>query len=180
MKLLKKINAWIESFERFAISASILLMAVICIANVLGRNLFHYSLSFAEEISQFAIVWVTFIGMSYAARLGVHIRMSALFDIMPRWARKSMMIIMTLGTGLLCLLLVKYSLDYLVKLSASGRVSPALRLPVWIVMIWVPLGFLSTGIQYFLAFYENITHSAIYISPTLTEEQDASSSDFSV
>ncbi|MDY4033504.1 MAG: TRAP transporter small permease [Pyramidobacter sp.] len=173
MGLLKKLNDLLERFERFAIELSVMLMAGICIVNVICRNVFNYSLSFGEEVCQFTIVWVTFLGASYAARHGLHIRMSAFYDLLPKGLRKVMMLVMTLGTGLLMFLLTWYACRYVGKMALSGRVSPALRIPMWMIMTWVPLGLASTGIQYMAAAFRNLTSNEVWIAPNVKDGEDS-------
>lgn len=174
MKLLKRLDNLLERFERFAIELSVMSMAGVCIVNVICRNVFNYSLSFGEEVCQFTIVWVTFLGTSYAARHGLHIRMSAIYDLLPKGLRKIMVLAMTLGTGFLMFLLTWYACRYVGKMALSGRVSPALRIPMWMIMAWVPLGFASTGIQYIVAAFRNLTSKEIWIAPNVKDDEDSS------
>lgn len=180
MWLFRGIDGLMERFERFAIAGSIILMALVCIVNVLCRNLINYSLSYAEEVCQFAIVWVTFMGASYAARHGVHIRMSALYDMMPPAFRKIMMVIMSLGTGLLMFLLAWYAYRYVGKMAVSGRVSPALRIPMWWIMVWVPLGFICTGVQYMITFLKNLSSSDIWVAPAVKDGENDENNDYAL
>lgn len=169
MNLLTKINRFFEIFERNVVAYSIIVMALVSIGNVISRNLFQHSWTYAEEVSQFTIIWVTFIGASYAARKGVHIRMSAIYDVMPETMRKIMMLIMTAGTAFLMFILCYYSSRYTMKLFISGRMSPALRFPLYLVIMWVPLGFFMTGLQYALTFIKNLRNSEIYVAPNVVD-----------
>ena len=81
-RLAKTLSAVLEKFETFCLSAGILLIAALTVLNVLTRTFLDYSLTFVEELCQFFIVLVTFMGTAYAARQGRHIRMSALHDRM--------------------------------------------------------------------------------------------------
>ena len=66
--------------EEFILSGGILVIAALTIANVFCRTFFGFSLAFAEEVSQFLIVLITFVGLSYGASQGRHIRMTAIYD----------------------------------------------------------------------------------------------------
>lgn len=88
MGLLNKINKYIGMFEVFVLISCVITMAVILIGNVFSRQLFNNSWKFAEEVGQFLVVIITFIGTSYAARKGKHIRMSALYDILPEKGKR--------------------------------------------------------------------------------------------
>lgn len=172
MGILGRIDRFCEVFERTVVSYSIIVMALVSICNVISRNLFQYSLTYAEEVSQFTIIWVTFIGTSYAARKGVHIRMSAIYDVLGQRSKKVMMLIMTAGTSFLMFALCYYSYRYTARIFTSGSMSPALRFPMYLVVMWVPLGLGMTGIQYGITFLKNLTKPEIYISPSLIDGQE--------
>ena len=70
--------------EEAILSGGILVIAFLTIANVFCRTFLGFSLAFAEEVSQFLIILVTFVGLSYGAAQGRHIRMTALYDELPR------------------------------------------------------------------------------------------------
>ncbi len=57
-------------------------LAVLLIANVFART-FSLSIHFAEEISRFLVMLITFTGVSYGVRKARHIRMGAFLDAMP-------------------------------------------------------------------------------------------------
>jgi len=83
----------VQKVEEVLLSSAILLIAVLTIVNVIFRA-FDRPLAFAEEISQYCIIVVTFVGLSYAASKGRHIRMTAIYDQQSkRWRRISMIAI---------------------------------------------------------------------------------------
>jgi TRAP-type C4-dicarboxylate transport system permease small subunit len=67
------INRVTEKLEAFVISAGILLMMINSVINAMGRYFFNHSLYFSEELNQFLIVIVTFVGFAYAVRMGRNI-----------------------------------------------------------------------------------------------------------
>lgn len=161
---------WIDSLisraEAIILALGILLMAGNTIANVIGRFVFGYSLFFSEELNRALIVLITFAGIGYAARHGRHIRMSAIFDALTVSLRKVLMVLIALITALCMFALCYFSIKYIGKLQTSGRVLPALQIPVYLIYLWVPVGFAVTGIQYFLTAIKNLTSSNVYLSTT--------------
>ena len=176
MRMLLAVNAAAERFERFVVSFSIILMAVVAIANVIGRNLFQHSFSWAEEVTQFSIVWVTFIGASYAARKGAHIRMTAVFDVLGPRGRKALMLVISAGTAALMFYLAWFGGVYTMKLVETDRHTLGLQFPLYLVILWVPVGFIMTGLQYAATFIRNLKEKEVYISPTLADGDEASES----
>ena len=163
------IDSLISRFESFALAAGVLLMAANTVANVVGRFVFQHSIFFTEELNRIIIVLITFAGIGYAARHGRHIRMSAIFDSLPVKPRKALMIFIALVTALAMFALCYFSISYIGKVMSSGRVLPALQIPVWWIFVWVPIGFFVTGAQYLLTAIKNMIEKDIYLSTTVLE-----------
>lgn len=164
MRILAIVDNAIARFEAFVLSFGILLMAANSIANVLGRFLFGQSLYFSGELNQFLIVLVTFVGLGYAARKGRHIRMSALYDQLSDRGRKILMIVIATTTAAVMFLLAYFSYQYVARLAGLGKVTPALQVPLYLTYLWVPVGFIITGIQYILTVIRNVRSPEVYIS----------------
>lgn len=167
---------WIDNgiarFEAVLLGAGVLLLAANTVANVLGRFVFQNSIFFSEELNRILIIMITFAGISYAARHGRHIRMSALFDALPPRPRKLLMIIISLVSGLIMLGLAWFALQYIQTQAGRGRVLPSLQIPVWWTLIWVPVGFFMTGAQYLLTALKNMLEKDIYLSTGVLEGYD--------
>jgi TRAP-type C4-dicarboxylate transport system permease small subunit len=164
MRLLNALDKAIARFEAFVLAAGILLMALNSISNVIGRFVFSSSLYFSEELNQFLIVLVTFVGLGYAARKGRHIRMSAVYDQLGDRGRKVMMILIAAVTALVMFTLAWYSYEYVARLAKLGKVTASLQVPLYLTYLWVPIGFVITGIQYALTVVKNLRSPEVYIS----------------
>ena len=158
------IDTWISRIEAVILAMGVILMAINTVANVLSRFLLGESLHFSEEINRILIVMITFAGIGYAARHGRHIRMSAIYDAVPTGGRRWMMIVISLFTALVMFVLCYYSIGYISTLYGRGRVLPSLSIPVWMMYVWVPVGFAITGIQYLLTAIKNLTSRDVYLS----------------
>ncbi|MDR5903738.1 TRAP transporter small permease [Halomonas qiaohouensis] len=158
------VDTWISKAEAVILAMGVILMAINTVANVIGRFAFGESLHFSEEVNRILIVMITFAGIGYAARHGRHIRMSAIYDALPTGARRWLMIFICLFTALVMFTLCYYSIGYIQTTYSRGRVLPSLSIPVWIMYLWVPLGFTVTGIQYLLTAFKNLTSRDVYLS----------------
>lgn len=154
----------IARLEAVILALGVLAMAANTVANVVGRFVFGRSLYFAEEVNAALIVLITFAGISYAARHGRHIRMSAILDMLPAGPRKVAMILITALTAGLLFLLSWYAYDYVATQAQRGRVLPALRIPQWWTLVWVPVGLFLTALQYALTALHNATHPGVWLS----------------
>lgn len=166
------IDNTISRVESVLLATGVLLMALNTISNVIGRFVFQNSIFFSEELNRILIILVTFAGISYAARQGRHIRMSAIFDTLPPRPRKGLMIVIALVTAVFMFGLAWYSLQYMMTQAGRGRVLPSLQIPVWIILVWVPVGFFMTGLQYTLTAIKNMIEKDIYLSTGVLEGYD--------
>ena len=174
LTFLSRADMLIGRTEAFILSWGILVMAINTIANVCGRYIFHRSLYFSEELNEFLIVFVTFMGLGYATRKGIHIRISVVYDLLPQNFRKSMMIVISASTAVMMALLAWYAFEYVQKVALRGRVTPALQLPLYLTYIWVIIGLFMASLQYLLTALRNLDFAdkRVFISYTETESYD--------
>ena len=162
----------IQKIEEVLLATAILLIAVLTVANVICRFLFASPLAFSEEVSQYCIIVVTFVGLSYAASQGRHIRMTAIYDLQSKlWRRRSMIVINGLTSALL-LVLTWYACLYVHTVYQLGGIYPVLRVPFYVVYSVAPLGLLLGGIQYALTTWKNVISEEPYVSFELRDEQE--------
>jgi len=164
----------VAKFEVFVLAYGVLLMAANSIANVAGRFFLSQSIYFSEELNQFLIVLITFVGLGYAARKGRHIRMSAIYDQLSDRNRKILMVIIATVTSVIMFVLAYYAYEYVSRVARLGKVTPSLQLPLYLTYIWVPIGFFITGLQYALTVVSNLRHPDIYLSYEEIDSYDES------
>jgi len=170
--VLGTIDIAISRVEAVVLAGGVLLMALNTISNVVGRFVFQQSIFFSEELNRILIILITFAGISYAARHGRHIRMSAIYDEMPPHLRKVLMVVITLVTAIFMFGLCYYAIGYIITQAGRGRLLPALQIPVWWIYLWVPVGFFMTGAQYALTAVKNLLERDIYLSTNVLEGYD--------
>jgi TRAP-type C4-dicarboxylate transport system permease small subunit len=171
---LSTLDYWIDKFEAFILGFAILTMATNAIANVFGRYLFNQSLYFTDELNQFLIIIITFMGLGYITRKGKHIRMSAFYDLLAPRYKRYFMIVIALVTATTMLILAWYALEYVQKIARRGRVTPALQIPLYLTYFWVAIGFFLAAIQYLLTAIKNfgLEDNSVYISYSTLDSYD--------
>lgn len=138
----------LKKVESFILGMGILLITIITIANVISRWIFNKGLSFGEELGQFCIIAITFIGTSYAVSFDRHIRMSAFTDQMKGRFRLMWMTSLNAVTSLLLAALSFYAWQYVIIVKKLGTVSPALAVPFYMVYFIAPVGLVLSSIRY--------------------------------
>ena len=168
--LLRRSSFYLARVEESLLASAILLIAVLQIVNIFCRTVLGFSLAIAEELTQFCIIAVCFIGLSYAASKGRHIRMTAIYDQLNQQWRKALMLLITAFTGLILLVLTYYAADYVITVYQLGGIYPASRVPFFLVYGIAPIGLGLSALQFILAAVQNLLESDVYISAEVKDE----------
>jgi TRAP-type C4-dicarboxylate transport system permease small subunit len=165
------IGVVVNSLEVSILVTCVAALAVLLIANVFARTFFS-SLYFAEEISRFLVMLITFTGVSYGVRKARHIRMGAFLDAMPPKMEKTFIMIICLISAVVMGIMCIASWDYLTNAMAKGHMTPALRVPKWTFYVIIPIGFGLAAIQYFRTIIKNFTEPDPWQSPDQQSEYE--------
>lgn len=152
MNVLQIIDKIWTSIEMMILSVTTILMSILLMGNAVSRFAFNHSWAFTEEVGQIALVVMTFGGISYAARHAKHIKMDGLFEAFPERIQKLLSIFISFVTAGVMLFVAYLSLQYVLYVHELGEVTTVLRIPVYITMSIVPIGFFLAFIRYFVDF----------------------------
>ncbi len=161
----------INGFEVAGLCFGVGALAVLLIVNVIAREFFR-SIYFVEELSKFLVIFITFVGVSYAVRKARHIRMGAFFDLMGPRLEKIFIFVISAVSALVMFLMCSYSLAYLLESKLMGQTTEALRLPYWTFLVIVPIGFFLAGAQYIRTIIRNIVRKEVWMSPDQQTEYE--------
>ncbi|GEM_PF-1972374 len=109
------------------------------VANVVVRVAGGYML-WVEETSGYATVWAIYLGLAYTLYEGKHVRVELLNEKLPPLGRKVFQAIGSLANIVFSVIITWKSIDLIKVAWQSHRLSPLLSLPVYLLMLVVPLG----------------------------------------
>jgi TRAP-type C4-dicarboxylate transport system permease small subunit len=87
---------WFVALNRFAVVLLMALMVALVFANVVTRYVFNYSIIWAEELSQYLMVWIAYIGAGLALREGRHVSVDIGQDLLPPAGRTALRFVVAL------------------------------------------------------------------------------------
>ncbi len=163
----KVVNALEVSILVFCVAA----LGILLITNVLARTFFQ-SIYFAEEVSKFLVMLMTFTGVSYGVRKARHIRMGAFLDAMPPKMEKIFIIIISLISAVVMAIMAWASWEYLLNAMSKGHMTPALQMPTWTFYVIIPIGFGLACIQYLRTILKNFIEKDPWQSPDQQSEYE--------
>lgn len=161
---LRAVDRIAEHIEKIILGCSVLFLAGLLIAHVIGRQLLESGVTGQVELTQMSLIIMTFAGLGYAVRRARHICMSAFYDQLKGTPRKILLITISLSTGALMFFFAWHAWDYVMAIQGRGRTSSALQIPLWIPYLMAPVGFVLAGIQYWLTAIRNMLSKGMYRS----------------
>jgi C4-dicarboxylate transporter, DctQ subunit len=144
-KLLKPI-VWLENAICVLTLATVSLLVF---GNVVSRYGFSYTPIWSEELSRFLVVWSIFIGVAIGVRKNQHIGVDAIIRFLPHKLKLASEVLLNLIGVVVIGILVFNSLEFIKHTKEYEQLSPAMRIPMYIPYIAMPVG-LSLSIVHFI------------------------------
>lgn len=153
MKLLR----WLDkNAEEYLLLIFLIMMVVIMGVQVLMRYTLNYSLTWSEELTRYLFVWSAFISIGYCIKHGISIKIEQLLKVLP----KNLAQIVRLTSKFIMLAffiyVTKSAISIVQSSYASGQVSSALGIPVYMVQVSAAVGFLGAIFRIVQSFYLGI------------------------
>jgi TRAP-type transport system small permease protein len=144
-------------FERYLVAANkaivfimMVVMTTLVFVNVVARYMFNYSFIWAEEISQYLMIWIAYLGAGLALREGRHVALEIVHDRLgPVMSRKLRMV---LGGLMLAFLGTVTVLGFQFSMFVWSQETPVLNISLGIPTLAVPIGCLLFAVHLILMF----------------------------
>ena len=138
--------------ENAMAAAAVLLLALVMLSvclEVFMRYALNSPLVWVVELSEYALLYICFLGASWALRNGTHIRIDVfLWAFSDRWRRVFGMAASVFGVCI-SLILVVWGLVVTWDKFQSGAYKPTVvEFPGWIVVAIIPIGAMVLGLRF--------------------------------
>ncbi len=136
-----------DHLEEFFIIPLMFLMSIIIFIQVIMRYVFQSSLVWSEELSRYMFIWLIYFAVSYTARREKHIRIDAAINLYPKKLRPYIEILSELIVLGFSIFIAVTAVTVFHKITWSGQLSPAMRIPMQYVYAAPLVGFVLTAIR---------------------------------
>jgi TRAP-type C4-dicarboxylate transport system permease small subunit len=144
-------------FERYLVAANraviFLMMAVmttLVFVNVIARYVLNFSIIWAEEVSQYLMIWIAYLGAGLALREGRHVALEMLHDRLS--TPLSRRVRMAVGGIVLVFLGWVTILGFQFAIFVWNQETPVLNISLGIPSLAIPLGTLLFAVHLVLMF----------------------------
>ena len=114
-------------------------MACGCFFQVLNRNIFQIPISWTEELSRFAMVWMALLGSEIGLRQHKQMSVDAVVNRLPFLPRKLVECLGCLINAAFAGISAVYAVQFVAITYQSNQISSAMNWPMWIVYLILPL-----------------------------------------
>jgi C4-dicarboxylate transporter DctQ subunit len=142
--LVKRLGQLLYTLEdTFAWGAIALLVAIttgVCL-EVVMRYAFNSPIFFVVEMSEYALLWITFLGTGWTLRNNGHVRIEILLNFLSKKWRHRLGLISNLFGVIVSLVLLIFGISRTWDAYDRSLFHATItEFPTWIVMIFIPLG----------------------------------------
>ncbi|MCW5634341.1 MAG: TRAP transporter small permease [Rubrivivax sp.] len=113
-------------------------MAALVFLNVVTRYLFNHSIIWVEELTQYQMIWVAYLGAGLALRESRHVAVDSLQDLLPAPWRRHLRTL--LAVAMAVFLAVLAVLGFQIVAFTWGQETPVMNIPTGVPYLAVPVG----------------------------------------
>jgi TRAP-type transport system small permease protein len=132
-------------FERYLVTANraiifsmMAVMATLVFVNVVTRYVLNFSIIWAEEVSQYLMIWIAYLGAGLALREGRHVAVEMLQDRLPTTLCRTLR--MAVGGLVLAFLGIVTVLGFQFAVFVWNQETPVLNISLGIPSLAIPIG----------------------------------------
>lgn len=141
LNALKKLDRYLIIIEEAFVGIGVLTTAVLVFTGVVSRFVFKFSFTWVEEITQYIMLWVAFIGSVLCVKTNDHVGVDVIFSIIPKKYKQVLVAILSVvSAGFMCYFAYVAS-TLVASVKTNHQVSVSMTwLPIYVVYLSAPIG----------------------------------------
>ena len=157
MKVTALINNIWNNFEDYVSAVAMVMMVSILFAQVFTRYVLQGSITWAEELSRFAFLWMMFLASSLAARHRSHIRVTAPILVLPKKMRLWVIVFADIVWIIFNVVVTYHSIAMVKNAFRFIYFSPSLNLNMAYMFLVIPISFALMTVRIIVGYYRQFT-----------------------
>lgn len=146
MKVLK----WLDD----NLEETILVILLVLITCIMGLQVFcryalNNSLTWSEELTRYLFIYMAFISISYATKKWISIKIDQVINLFSNKVYSYLQLVLNIVLTVFYGYMTVHAVNYVMQGIHSQQLSPALRIPMWIVQLAPFIGFFLATIRSF-------------------------------
>jgi TRAP-type C4-dicarboxylate transport system permease small subunit len=165
-----RFERYLVAINRAIIFVMMAVMATLVFVNVIARYVLNFSIIWAEEVSQYLMIWIAYLGAGLAMREGRHVAVEMLHDRLS--GALSRRVRMAVGGLVLVFLGAVTVLGFQFVVFVWPQETPVLNISLGIPSLAIPIGTLLFAVHLLLIFRSYTDRKFVpgYVLEDLPEE----------
>ncbi|MDR1535438.1 MAG: TRAP transporter small permease [Planctomycetota bacterium] len=138
MKIIDKIWDYVETWMSVF---AMLIMIISIFLQIIFRYVIQSALPWSEESARYAMIYLTFIGVSAGTKIGAHFAVTVFVEALPKKLQNILNTLVHLLCAVLFAAYLLLAIDMAQNIYSTGQLTPAMQLPVYLIYSSLPLGF---------------------------------------
>jgi TRAP-type C4-dicarboxylate transport system permease small subunit len=147
------------------IVALMAVMATLVFVNVVSRYVFNHSIIWVEELTQYQMIWITYLGAGLALREGRHVAVDTLQDLLPPSARQVLRTLV--AAAIAAFMLAVTVLGVQITAFTWNQETPVMNVPAGLPYLGVPIG-AAMCLLHLFTFWRAFVHRRFETPPDLS------------
>lgn len=135
---MEKVSDVLNRASEIALTVVLAAMAIAVFLQILFRYALHLPLFWTEEFARYCLVWASLLGAAVALKRGEHIAVTIVLENLPAGLARILIVVARISVALILLVIIWGGLKLVMV--TSVQVSPALRIPMAVPYLALPLG----------------------------------------
>ena len=136
------------------------ILIVLTFAGVIWRYFLGKPFTWLEEVQTACMVWIVFSAAGAAFRMGNHVAIEMIVDLMPRALQKVMTILISVVVVAVLGYLFDKTIGFIQIFLRSGRATSMMKIPFWLIYgIAIP-AYIDMIVSYFYSIWKGVKSEA--------------------
>lgn len=137
---MSRLDRILTPLENFVAAAALGTAALLAILGVVIRYVFGTVIFWSEEAVIYLVILSTFVGAVITLRHNEHVNIDILPALLGARGKRVMAVVGAFFTVVYCAVIGGYAWVMVTEPAALNSITPAMRLPLWLVELSVPIG----------------------------------------
>ena len=146
--------------EKLSCQSGPAILIVLTFAGVIWRYFLGKPFTWLEEVQTACMVWIVFSAAGAAFRMGNHVAIEMIVDLMPRALQKVMTILISVVVVAVLGYLFDKTIGFIQIFLRSGRATSMMKIPFWLIYgIAIP-AYIDMIVSYFYSIWKGVKSEA--------------------
>lgn len=146
-------------------------MAVLVFLNVVTRYVFNHSIIWVEELTQYQMIWVAYLGAGLALREARHVAVDTLQDLLPAPLRRHLRTLLAAAMAVFLAVLAVLGLQ--IVAFTWNQETPVMNVPTGLPYLAVPIGAVAMLLHLLLFWRRFVERRFVAIEDLSADEAEA-------